>query len=225
MMFAQNDDETETDDHLFPGYKPELYQDKEANTEPAPPLRSQTMSVPPQIRPKPAPAVALKPGVPAPTGSAVSTSSGMAAMAAAAAARVAAKSGTPDTKPVTSTLPEGGDVTPRQRAQTMAAAAMSSAHGRNYGGHSLAFMINQEAMTGLGALRKTGAHIPAAGAPSIVKAHIEHPKRLYWIKGKKFVGATAVPVVAASLNSSDVFILDANGTVFVWNGAQASALV
>ncbi len=58
-----------------------------------------------------------------------------------------------------------------------------------------------------------------------VKAHIAHPLRLYHVKGKKHVRVHIVPLSPSSLNSGDVFVLDNNGTVYVWNGIGSSAMV
>jgi gelsolin len=46
--------------------------------------------------------------------------------------------------------------------------------------------------------------------------------RLLQVKGKVTPRMTEVPMSAASLNSGDCFILDANQTIFVWNGQAAN---
>jgi hypothetical protein len=48
------------------------------------------------------------------------------------------------------------------------------------------------------------------------------PTRLLHVKGRRAVRVLAVPLALASLNSGDVFILDAGLTLYQWNGAGAS---
>ncbi len=56
-----------------------------------------------------------------------------------------------------------------QRAAKLAKAGLAS-QGRSYEGHSLAYMMNQEAMTTLQALKPTGSLIPASGKPNLVSS-------------------------------------------------------
>jgi gelsolin len=54
--------------------------------------------------------------------------------------------------------------------------------------------------------------------------HVEPEKyqpRLLWLKGKKRVRVTQVEMSHNSLNSGDIFILDAGLTVFLWNGKSS----
>lgn len=56
--------------------------------------------------------------------------------------------------------------------------------------------------------------------------HVEPDKykpRLFWIKGRKNVRVVEVPMSSQSLNSGDVFLLDAGLKLFQWNGAKSSA--
>jgi len=56
--------------------------------------------------------------------------------------------------------------------------------------------------------------------------HVEAEKytpRLFWIKGRKNVRVVEVPMSYKSLNSGDVFLLDAGLTLYQWNGAKSSA--
>jgi len=53
-----------------------------------------------------------------------------------------------------------------------------------------------------------------------VEAEKYHP-RLLWLKGKKRVRVTQVELSHNSLNSGDIFILDAGLTIFQWNGKSA----
>jgi len=45
--------------------------------------------------------------------------------------------------------------------------------------------------------------------------------RLFHVKGKKNIRVTEVPCKVFSLNSGDVFVLDSNGTIYIWVGSQA----
>jgi len=54
--------------------------------------------------------------------------------------------------------------------------------------------------------------------------HVEAEKyqpRLLWLKGKKRVRLTQVEMSHKSLNSGDIFVLDAGLTVFLWNGKNS----
>ena len=143
--------------------------------------------------------------------------------AAAAAAGIAAQLAMSDSMRGRA-MTAAGSSPEMERAAKLAKAGLK-AQGRNYEGFSLAYMINQEAMTGLKSLKSTGAQLPASGKPKLVKSHIEHPTRLYHIKGKKHVRVRVVPLAASSLNSGDTFVLDHDGTVYVWNGASSSVVV
>jgi len=50
----------------------------------------------------------------------------------------------------------------------------------------------------------------------------EYKPRLLHIKGRKNVRIVQVPMACASLNSGDVFLLDAGLTLYQWNGSKAS---
>jgi len=52
----------------------------------------------------------------------------------------------------------------------------------------------------------------------------EYRHRLLHIKGKKHVRVHEVPLAVASLNSGDVFILDAGKEIIQWNGSKAGLL-
>ena len=55
--------------------------------------------------------------------------------------------------------------------------------------------------------------------------HVERdswPTRLLHVKGRRNVRVLQVPLQLSSLNSGDVFILDAGLTLYQWNGADAS---
>jgi len=52
----------------------------------------------------------------------------------------------------------------------------------------------------------------------------EYKPRLMWLKGRRNVRCVEVPLSGKSLNSGDVFVLDAGLTVYQWNGAKSSAL-
>jgi len=57
--------------------------------------------------------------------------------------------------------------------------------------------------------------------------HVEAAKyrpRLLHIKGKKLIRVSEVPLAVASLNSGDVFILDAGKEIIQWNGTKSGAL-
>jgi len=57
--------------------------------------------------------------------------------------------------------------------------------------------------------------------------HVEAAKyrtRLLHIKGKKHIRVTEVPLTHASLNSGDVFIVDAGKEIIQWNGSKSGAL-
>lgn len=93
-----------------------------------------------------------------------------------------------------------GDASPElSRTKKLVIAGLHS-QGRGYGGASLAFMMNQEAMTTLKALKPTGSRIPAAGKAKVVKQHITHPVRLYHVKGKKHIRVHVAPLSVNSLN-------------------------
>lgn len=48
--------------------------------------------------------------------------------------------------------------------------------------------------------------------------------KLYHLKGRRNIRVKQVEVTHASLNSGDVFVLDANQTIFQWNGSKASRM-
>jgi len=55
--------------------------------------------------------------------------------------------------------------------------------------------------------------------------HVEAEKyrsRLFWIKGRKNVRVVEVPLSYKSLNSGDVFLLDAGLNLYQWNGSKSS---
>jgi len=52
----------------------------------------------------------------------------------------------------------------------------------------------------------------------------QYKPRLMWLKGRKNVRCVEVPVSGKSLNSGDVFVLDAGLTAYQWNGSKSSAL-
>ena len=57
--------------------------------------------------------------------------------------------------------------------------------------------------------------------------HVEaknYRTRLLHIKGKKHIRVTEVPLTHKSLNSGDVFIVDAGTEVIQWNGSASGAL-
>lgn len=51
-----------------------------------------------------------------------------------------------------------------------------------------------------------------------------HATKLYHLKGRRNIRVKQVDVSHASLNSGDVFVLDANDTIFQWNGKGASRM-
>jgi len=51
----------------------------------------------------------------------------------------------------------------------------------------------------------------------------EHRNRLLHVKGKRHVRVTEVQCDSFSLNSGDVFILDAGNKIFLWNGSSSTA--
>jgi len=55
--------------------------------------------------------------------------------------------------------------------------------------------------------------------------HVEAEKyqsRLFWIKGRKNVRVVELPLSYKSLNSGDVFLLDAGLNLYQWNGSKSS---
>jgi len=52
----------------------------------------------------------------------------------------------------------------------------------------------------------------------------QYKPRLMWLKGRKNVRCVEVPMSGKSLNSGDVFVLDAGLTAYQWNGAKSTAL-
>lgn len=74
------------------------------------------------------------------------------------------------------------------------------------------------------ALFKQGITYLEGGVESGFK-HVERDKyetRLFHLKGKRNVRVNQVKVSAASMNSGDVFILDAGLTLYQWNGADSN---
>jgi gelsolin len=51
----------------------------------------------------------------------------------------------------------------------------------------------------------------------------EYKPKLLWLKGKKYIRVTEVEKSYKSLNSGDVFILDAGLTIYQWNGKKSGA--
>jgi len=52
----------------------------------------------------------------------------------------------------------------------------------------------------------------------------EHATKLYHLKGRRNVRVKQVEVGVKSLNSGDVFVLDANNVIYQWNGSKASRM-
>ena len=52
----------------------------------------------------------------------------------------------------------------------------------------------------------------------------EFPVRLLHVKGRRNIRATEVPLNPDSINSGDVFVLDAGRNIFQWNGKNASIM-
>ncbi len=53
---------------------------------------------------------------------------------------------------------------------------------------------------------------------------IKRNPRLFMVKGKKDIRIVQVPLEYSSLNKSDVFILDDNSRIFIWNTINSNPM-
>lgn len=106
----------------------------------------------------------------------------------------------------------------------LAAAAQQSRHGERFGGHSIAFLINQQgALTPASSLKPTGAKLGAL-APSVASAHAKRAVVLYRCKGRRRVATERIPLTEAQLSAGDSYVLDAVDTIFVCLGAESNRM-
>lgn len=120
------------------------------------------------------------------------------------------------------------DATPTaaQRAARLATASLQSRHGGGsdrFAGHSLAFLINQQAAAAATSLRPTGVRTGGA-VPAFSTPHAARPVVLYRCKGRRQVITQRVPLTGAQLSTGDSYVLDAVDTLIIALGAQSNRM-
>ncbi|EGD83180.1 hypothetical protein PTSG_03811 [Salpingoeca rosetta] len=89
---------------------------------------------------------------------------------------------------------------------------------KEFAGHSLAYMMNQQAMHGRDELRTTGARLTPTGQPELNRTHFQRQPSLYRVCGRVRACMQRLPLHFSSLSQRECFVLDAVGTLYVWEG-------
>eukprot|EP00049_Salpingoeca_infusionum_P011430 m.198790 g.198790 ORF g.198790 m.198790 type:complete len:1222 (+) comp14925_c1_seq1:104-3769(+) len=101
-----------------------------------------------------------------------------------------------------------GAETVSQAAKAATRKAKAADMATKFGGHSLGFMMNQQAVAGRSRLKSRSETAKATC--------------LYQVKGKQQPLVLRIPLKYSSLNACDAFVLDTSDAVFVWYGPTAS---
>ena len=124
----------------------------------------------------------------------------------------------------TAATAEQTDSSTAAKAAKLAAAAQQSRHGQRFGGHSMAYLINQQVtLTSASSLKPTGATLGPL-APSVASAHTKRNVVLYRCKGRRRVATQRVPLAGAQLSAGDSYVLDAVDTIYVCLGVGSNRM-
>ena len=81
--------------------------------------------------------------------------------------------------------------------------------------------MNQQGVPAQSTLRKTGATLTATGQPTLHRTHFDRTPSLYRVFGRARAGMVRQPLSFSSLRHSDCSVLDAVGTIYVWEGSAS----
>lgn len=92
---------------------------------------------------------------------------------------------------------------------------------KQFGGHSLAYLMNQQEVPVRERLRATGARLTPTGQPELQRTHFKRTPTLYRVFGRARACMQRRPLEFASFSQRECFVLDAVGTLYVWEGASS----